>query len=131
VSRNAQLDRLAPGAISILASAILAGCAIDPQQVCAPFAPKDWQYLGHDERLATLLAANLPHAPYTTNERKPVRSVQHVWYRGGNSQLLACTLARRARNNCSVRTTAFQLIDGAWLKGSEDGVLCNVIVATP
>jgi hypothetical protein len=120
-----------PRAISILALLMLAGCAINPHTLCGPYVPKEWRYLGHDEPLATLLAPVLPHAPYTTNKGKWVLSVQHVWYQGGDSQLLACTLARRARDDCSVRTTAFQLIDGAWHKVDEDQVLCNVLAATP
>jgi hypothetical protein len=117
-------------ASAILASAVLAGCAVNPQHLCAPSAPTAWQYIGEDQGLSTLLDASLPHAPYTTNEGKPVRAVQRVWYRIGDQRLMACTLARHARNNCSVRTTEFMRIDGVWSKRNEDAVLCNVLAST-
>jgi len=117
-------------ASAILASAVLSGCAVSPQQLCASNAAGAWQYVGENKDLSELLDASLPHAPYTTNEGKPVRAVQHVWYRVGDYQLLACTLARHARDNCSVRTTEFIRIDGAWSKRSEDAVLCNVLAST-
>ena len=114
---------------AILASAVLAGCAVSPQQLCAPSAPTPWQYIGGDQGLSTLLDASLPHAPYTTNEGKPVRAVQRVWYGFGDQLLMACTFARHARNNCSVRTTEFLRIDGVWSKRNEDAVLCNVLTS--
>jgi len=114
-------------AVTILSSLLLASCAVSPQKICAPHAPDTWQYLGQDKSLATLFEPILPHAPYTTNEGKIVRSVQHVWFRGGDYLLLACTLAHRARNDCSVRTTEFQLIGNAWVTRSEDTVVCNVL----
>jgi hypothetical protein len=117
-------------ASAILAWVTLAGCAANPQHLCAPNAPNTWQYIGKDEGLSALLKDSLPHAPYSTNEGKPVRAVQQVWFRVGDHQLLACTLARHARDNCSVRTTEFILIDGAWSKRSEDAVLCNVLAST-
>jgi hypothetical protein len=117
-------------ASAILASEVLAGCAISPQQLCAPNAQSTWQYIGEDKGLSTLLDARLPHAPYSTNEGKPVRAVQRVWFRLGDDQLLACTLARHARDDCSVRTTEFIRIDGAWSMRSEDEVLCNVLAST-
>jgi len=79
--------------------------------------------------LDALLESSLPQAPYGTNKGKSVPTIQHVWYRGGQYRLLACTLARHARNNCSVRTTEFLFQDGRWLKGSEDAVLCDVLVS--
>jgi hypothetical protein len=115
---------------AILASAVLSGCAVSPQQLCAPNVASTWQYVGEDKDLSKLLDANLPHAPYTTNEGRPVRAVRHVWYRVGDHQLLACTLARHAKDNCSVRTTEFIRIDGVWSKRSEDAVLCNVLAST-
>lgn len=114
-------------ASAILTSAILAGCAVSPEQLCAPNVPSTGQYIGEDQGLSTLLNASLPHTPYTTNEGRPVSAIQHVWYRIGDHQLLACTLARHAKDNCSVRTTGFVRIDGVWSKQSEDAVLCNVI----
>lgn len=125
---NANVMRFS--AATIIASATFAGCAINPQQLCAPAVPSTWQYVGRDKELTNLLESNLPVAPYTTNEGRTVRSVQHVWFRGNEQQLLACTLARGARDNCSVRTTAFQRDDNTWVKGREDAVLCKVIVST-
>lgn len=116
--------------VSALLAIALTGCAISPQQLCAPHAPGTWQYLGPDKALASLLGEELPHAPYTTNKGEAVRSVRHVFFRGGEQQLLACTLARGAGNDCSVRTTSFQRIDNVWVKGGEDAVLCNVLAAT-
>src|SRR5882672_4320890 len=118
---------MTPRSVSaFLLSVTLAGCAVSPQKLCALHAPDNWQYLGPDKSLNALLGATLPGAPYTTNDGKTVRSVQHVWFRGGDYQLLACTLARGARDERSIRTAAFQLIDNAWVRGSEDAVLCNV-----
>lgn len=117
-------------ASAVLASAVLSGCAVSPQRLCAPSAPGEWQYIGEDQDLSELLDVSLPHAPYTTNEGKLVSSVQRVWYRIGDQQLLACTLARHARDNCSVRTTEFTRIDGGWSKRGEESVLCNVLAST-
>jgi hypothetical protein len=116
-------------ASALLAFALIAGCAVSPQQLCAPYVPDTWQYLGRAKQLATQLDADLPHVPYMTNEGKVVGSLQHVWFRGGEDQLLACTLARGAMNDCSVTTTAFQRIEKVWVKGRENAVLCNVLTA--
>lgn len=116
-------------AVLILALVILGGCTISPQKLCAPHVPGDWQYLGQNKELANQLGTSLPSAPYTTNKGKAVRSLQHVWYRGGEQQLLACTLARRAKDDCSVRTTVFQRLDNTWVKGPENAVLCDVLAS--
>ena len=61
---------------------ILAGCAISPEKLCASLVPGTLQYIGPDAGLSASLETSLPQAPYTTNEGKLVRDVQHVWYRG-------------------------------------------------
>ena len=116
---------LIPGLLS------LAACAASPRTLCAQSVPDTWEYVGTDAKLSVLLDASLPHAPYETNQGTPVRSVRHVWYRIGDTGLLACTVARGARDNCSVRVTEFSRADGAWSKSREDAVLCNVLVSKP
>jgi hypothetical protein len=104
---------------TVLAVTPLAGCAVSPEKLCAESVPDTWEHIGPDAKLSALLDASLPHA----------RSVQHVWYRIENTGLLACTLARGARDNCSVRLTEFSRADGSWSKSREDAVLCNVLVS--
>src|SRR5687768_623066 len=105
---------------AILVSAVLGGCAGNPQKLCATLVAPSWEYLGPDASLDALLGASLPRVPYQTNEGKSVRTAQHVWYRVGNLQLLACTLARHASDDCSARTTQFIRTGEVWAKTSED-----------
>jgi hypothetical protein len=112
---------------TILAVIALAGCAENPARLCEPLVPSSFVYLGPDDTLSAIHGADLPQAPYQTNEGKPVRATQRVWYRSGPDALLACTFARHARDTCSVRTTEFIRVGDAWSKGREDGVLCNVV----
>jgi hypothetical protein len=111
---------------TMLAGVALGGCAASPERLCGSIVPSSWMYIGPDAALTALHEAALPQAPYRTNEGKPVRRVQRVWYRGGPDDLLACTLARRARDTCSVRTTEFTRAAGIWQTGRENAVLCNV-----
>lgn len=109
-----------------LAVAALEGCAASPKHLCGSIVPGSWVYVGPDESLTSLHEADLPKAPYQTNEGKPVRAVKHVWYRNGPDALLACTFAPRVGDTCSVRTTEFTRVGDAWSKGRENAVLCNV-----
>jgi hypothetical protein len=111
--------------LAILTLSVLCGCAASPRRLCATLVTSPWEYIGDDTALAASLRSSLPRVPYQTNEGKPVRAVRHIWYRAGD-QLLACTLARHARDDCSVRTTQFARVDDTWSKTSENAVLCNV-----
>jgi hypothetical protein len=115
---------------AIVASAVLAGCAANPQQLCATLVAPPWEYVGPDASFNALLDASLPRVPYKTNEGRSVRIVQHLWYRVGELQLLACTLARHARDDCSVRTTQFVRTGEVWAKTHENEVMCNVLAST-
>jgi hypothetical protein len=90
--------------------------------------PGSWVYLGPDDALTAMHEADLPQAPYRTNEGKPIRAVQRVWYRNGPDALLACTFARRAHDTCSVRTTEFKRLGDTWSKDRENAALCNVLL---
>jgi len=119
-------DVMGRGAALLLVAAALGGCAVSPQQLCGSIVTGSWVYLGPDPALTAVHQGDLPQARYQTNEGKPVRSVQHVWYRKGADALLACTLAHRARATCSVRTTEFARVGDRWSKAQENAVLCHV-----
>jgi hypothetical protein len=102
--------------------ACLAGCAVKPEKLCAEFAPDTWSYLGADAALDQQFASQLPGVP---------AEVRHYWYRSGENQVMACTLPRQARDQCSMNVNVFQRMDGDWQPGYSDGVLCNVTAADP
>lgn len=104
----------------IVAVAFLAGCAVKPEKLCAEFAPGTWSWVGPDAALDRQFASKLPGAP---------AEVRHYWYRGGEDQVMACTLPERARDRCSMNVNVFLRVDGDWQPGYSDGVLCNVVAA--
>jgi hypothetical protein len=115
------------GLPAILASWLLGSCVATPHELCSAIVPSDWRYVGADQSLDGLLGANLPNAPYETSDGSPVHAVRHIWYRNGENALLACTLAIRSRDNCSVRVTEFARKNDMWSKGRDNAVLCNVV----
>jgi hypothetical protein len=110
---------------SIAVAILLAGCAANPQSLCASLVPPTWTYLPQPPKEAAGLEALLPAAPYKTNEGKLIASIRRLWYQRDES-LLACTLARHATNDCSALTTEFARSGTDWSKVRDDGVLCNV-----
>ena len=105
----------------VVALACLAGCAVQPQKLCAEFAPGAWSYVGADTALDQQFASQLPGVP---------TEVRHYWYRGGEDQVMACTLPKQARDRCAMNVNVFQRMGGDWQPGYSDGVLCNVTGAS-
>ncbi|HEX6397709.1 MAG TPA: hypothetical protein VFZ95_09810, partial [Steroidobacteraceae bacterium] len=48
------------------------------------------------------------------------------WYRTGEARLMACTLGKGARDNCTLSVNEFVRMGGEWSPGFSDGVMCNV-----
>ena len=107
-----------PKILMLLLVATTAGCST-PRQLCAVMVPDTWEYVGEDAKLDAKFESSLPQASE--------HALLHVWYRGGDSLLMACSLKRHATDGCSVRVTEFHFVNGTWMKGYEDGVLCNVL----
>ena len=118
----AQFMRVSTSLLTLL----LAGCATNPQPICAQLVSKDWTYMGRDASLDEQLSSELPRAPYYTNEGRRVRVLRRVWYRQGDSRILACTFGGLSSDSCSVSSTEFERHAGTWSKGSENAMLCNV-----
>ena len=110
-----------------LLTLLLAGCATNPQPICAQLVSKEWTYIGRDASLDEQLSGELPRAPYYTNEGKRVRFLRRVWYRQGDSKILACTFGGLFSDSCSASSTEFERREGTWSKGSENAILCNVV----
>jgi len=106
---------------------VLTGCAANPRTLCGSLVPNSWTLLLRAPEGTRDLEASLPQAPYQTNEGRWITSVQRLWYEKGDG-LIACTLARHATDNCSVRVTEFARSGGAWVKVSDDAYLCHIIL---
>ena len=121
--------RLNGGVMRVSASLLtllLVGCASNPQPICAQLVSKDWTYIGRDASLDEQLSSELLRAPYYTNEGKRVGFLRRVWYRQGESRIMACTFGGLFRDSCSVSSTEFERHEGSWSKGGGNMVLCNV-----
>ena len=106
---------------------LLTGCAANPRFLCQTLVPNSWTYLPRAPSASAGLESSLPAAPYRTNEGRLVTSVRRLWY-GQGDELMACTLDWHATDNCSVFATRFSRSGTGWVKVSDDGVLCHVLL---
>jgi len=111
----------------VVIAMLFTGCATNPRSLCESLVPSSWTYLPQAPQGSAGLESSLPATPYPTNEGKLVTSVRRLWFQHGD-ELIACTLARHATDNCSVRVTRFSRSSAGWTKVSDDGVLCHVIL---
>jgi hypothetical protein len=109
----------------VVIAMLFTSCATNPRSLCESWVPSSWTYLPQAPQGSAGLESSLPTTAYLTNEGKLVSSVRRLWFEHGD-ELIACTLARHATDDCSVRVTRFSRSSAGWAKVSDDGVLCHV-----
>jgi hypothetical protein len=108
----------------IVIAMLLAGCATNPKSLCGALVPNSWAYLRQAPPASAALTSSLPATPYRSSNGRFISSVRRLWYEKGD-ELMACTLDRRATDNCSVIATWFSRSSTGWVKVGDDAVLCH------
>src|SRR3979411_1782568 len=108
--------RLSIAAISLLSS----GCVANPEKLCASLVPPGWTHVAPPTGATAALSAH--------NPGHLVRSKHTLWFFAQSDRFIACTLDKRARDNCSVETTEFEQTTGDWMYVGGNAVLCNILL---
>jgi hypothetical protein len=99
-------------------SLLICGCAANPTTLCGSLVPPGWQRAAAPPGATAALMSAI-------NSGRLAPKTNVLWYHL-EDRVIACTLDRGTKDNCSVATAEFARSPAGWVKVSEDAVLCKV-----